>query len=179
MRMKHLFDSDVSAKHAAEQWVAGLFCAKFYLDVDGSFMRALMNERGANSKLLHEHSSGCCKYQHLVDNKCPCRHRFGKKICEIIADDDDDDEDDGGGVVAPTGAQCVLDRDNQSYVWKLERDHCMAMPHSDALYEIHYACGGMENFNHFCELVSSGSVTGNGKDAEDAILYVTKYLNKL
>ncbi len=73
----------------------------------------------------------------------------------------------------------MLDRDNQSWLWKLKRDHRMALPHCDALYEIHHACGGMENFNHFCELVCNGSVTGNGKDAEGAIQYMTNYTTKL
>ena len=50
----------------------------------------------------------------------------------------------------------------------------MALCHCDALYEIHYACGGIENFHHFCQFFG-----GSGADGQRVIMYATNYTTKM
>jgi hypothetical protein len=50
----------------------------------------------------------------------------------------------------------------------------MALCHCDALYEIHYACGGMESCHHFCQFFG-----GSGADGQRVIMYATNYTTKM
>ncbi len=153
-KMEECFKNAV-VKNRLEEWVGSLFCEN-NVHTEGGLLR-MMEENG---KLLHVHTLLCSKYQKTNSKgECKCRFEFGRPLCK---------PDNG------QKAECVLNVETESWHWELERDHSMALCHCDALYEIHYACGGMENFHHFCQFFG-----GSGADGQRVIMYATNYTTKM
>lgn len=146
---------NVNLKNRLEAWIGSLFCEN-NVHTEGGLMR-MMEEDG---KLLHVHTLLCSKYQKTNSKgECKCRFEFGRPLCNPLNG---------------RRAECVLNVETESWHWELERDHSMALCHCDALYEIHYACGGMENFHHFCQFFG-----GSGADGQRVIMYATNYTTKM
>lgn len=153
-KMEECFKS-VDVKNRLEEWIGSLFCEN-NVHTEGGLMR-MMEENG---KLLHVHTLLCSKYQKTNSKgECKCRFEFGRPLCNPLNG---------------RRAECVLNVETESWQWELERDHSMALCHCDALYEIHYACGGMENFHHFCQFFG-----GSGADGQRVIMYATNYTTKM
>jgi hypothetical protein len=153
-QMAECFDN-VDVKNRLEGWVGSLFCENNSHPEGG--LLGVMEENG---KLLHVHTLLCSKYQKTnAKGECKCRFEFGRPLCKP-----------GNG----KKAECVVSTETESWHWELMRDHSMALCHCDALYEIHHACGGLENFHHFCQFFG-----GSGADGQRVIMYATNYTTKM
>ena len=172
--MKEAFeDSDSNSKlRKLEEWVAKTFCEcnDHNNGGDSSVLMRMMQEDGS---LLHVHSAVCTKYQNPnAEGKVQCRFEYGrpthecnngtKAECLIFKEEEEEEEEEEESVVG------------KQWIWKLKRDHCMALCHCDELYEVSKVCGGIPHFHQFCQFFG-----GNGADGQRVIMYCTNYTTKM
>ena len=135
------------------------FIAKYFCECNEHAPGGVLHVMQENGQLLHVHSPLCSKYQKCnAAGQCKCRFEFGKPLC-----DPSDDK----------GAECVINEETGTWRWKLKRDHPMALSHTDQMYELHHACGGMPLFHHYAKFFG-----GSGADGQHVIFYTTNYTTK-